>query len=86
MSESVERDYDAYQNDSALIQESLEFVYYDAKSPFTFCDLKETAHGSGGGGGRDKRSALEPLEFYYEEKDTGERCIDNRDPPHQSCY
>jgi len=68
LSDQVERDFDNYQNDSEQIQDSLDFVYYDAKSPYTFCDMKESMSGEGGAG-RSKRSAggLEPTEFYYAE-------------------
>lgn len=41
LSEKVELAYDGYQNETDEIQKSLDFVYYDAKSPKTFCDVKE---------------------------------------------
>jgi len=79
LSEQVERDFDKYQNDSEQIQDSLDFVYYDAKSPYTFCDMKDTKV-SEIGGIRSKRSSkgLEPTEFYYED-DNYETLSNNED-------
>jgi hypothetical protein len=41
LSEQVEKAYDEYQNDTEQINKSLNFTYYDAKSPKTFCDTAE---------------------------------------------
>ena len=49
LSEHVEKAYDAYQNDTEQIQDSLDFVYYDAKSPKTFCDVEENWKDQGSG-------------------------------------
>ena len=44
LSDLVEKTYDEYRNDSQKIEESAFFLYYDAKSPKTFCDLQEVAN------------------------------------------
>ena len=41
LSERVEKAYDEYQDNNETIQKSLNFTYYDAKSPKTFCDMAE---------------------------------------------
>lgn len=41
LSKSVEEAFDAFQNDSEEVKKSVDFVYYDAKSPKTFCDDKK---------------------------------------------
>lgn len=41
LSKSVEHAFDEYKNDSARVEESTKYVYYDAKSPKTFCDVAE---------------------------------------------
>ncbi len=43
LSDLVEKTYDEYRNDSDKIEESAFFLYYDSKSPKTFCDLQENA-------------------------------------------
>jgi hypothetical protein len=42
LSELVEKSYDDYKENDTRILESTNFIYYDSKSPFTFCDVKET--------------------------------------------
>lgn len=37
LSKNVEQAYDNYYKDTAKIKESVDFIYYDAKSPKTFC-------------------------------------------------
>lgn len=41
LSDLVEATYDDYRNDSDQIEESASFVYYDSKSPKTFCDIQD---------------------------------------------
>jgi len=43
LSDLVEKTYDEYRNDSDKIEESVFYLYYDSKSPKTFCDLQENA-------------------------------------------
>ncbi len=44
LTEVVERAFDEYRNDTRKIKESAKFVYYDAKSPKTFCDVQEASN------------------------------------------
>jgi hypothetical protein len=44
LTEVVERAFDEYRNDTRRIKESAKFVYYDAKSPKTFCDVQEASN------------------------------------------
>lgn len=41
LSDSVEEAFDKYRNDTRRIKESANHVYYDTKSPKTFCDVQE---------------------------------------------
>lgn len=41
LSDLVEATYDEYRNDSDQIEESASFLYYDSKSPKTFCDIQD---------------------------------------------
>lgn len=41
LSDLVEKAYDEFRNDSDQIEEAAGFLYYDSKSPKTFCDLQE---------------------------------------------
>ena len=44
LTEVVERAFDEYRNDTGRVKESAKFVYYDAKSPKTFCDVQEASN------------------------------------------
>jgi hypothetical protein len=41
LTDVVEKEFDKYRNDTKRVIESAKFVYYDAKSPKTFCDVQE---------------------------------------------
>ena len=61
LSDLVEATYDDFRNDSDRIEEGASFLYYDSKSPKTFCDIQDavrqkrnnTEEAEGGGGGGD---------------------------------
>jgi hypothetical protein len=44
LTDAVERAFDEYRNDTRKVKESAKFVYYDAKSPKTFCDVQEASN------------------------------------------
>jgi hypothetical protein len=43
LSELVEDSFDKYRNNSKRVEKSAKHIYYDAKSPHTFCDVFEAA-------------------------------------------
>ena len=42
LSDFVEKTYNDYRNESEKVKDSINFVYYDSKSPKTFCDVDES--------------------------------------------
>ncbi|CAF0767770.1 unnamed protein product [Brachionus calyciflorus] len=43
LTDLVEKAFDEYRNDTKRVKESARFLYYDAKSPKTFCDVHEAS-------------------------------------------
>lgn len=42
LSDSIEKAYENYKNNTKQVKKSIESVYYDSKSPKTFCDIFDT--------------------------------------------
>lgn len=43
LTDLVEKSFDEYRNDTRRVKESAHYLYYDAKSPKTFCDVQEAS-------------------------------------------
>jgi len=43
LTDFVEKSFDVYRNDIQKVKESAKYLYYDAKSPKTFCDIHEAS-------------------------------------------